>query len=49
MTTFTDKPCLDCDRITSVADDEPAEAQRCIAHWVAYLRDQMADRIEAKR
>lgn len=40
MTTpvYADHKCLDCDRITTVADNEPPENQRCIDHWITWLK-----------
>lgn len=39
MTTpaYTDRKCLDCDRTTTVASNEPPENQRCVKCWQKHI------------
>lgn len=37
--TYTDKTCLDCERTTKVASNEPEENQRCLEHWITWLKE----------
>lgn len=38
--TYHDETCLDCERTTTVASDEPPENQRCVRCWQKHLEGQ---------